>query len=214
MTDRPQEALARRAPLFAVLRGLPPQESEAVGAVLVDSGFEILEVTMNSPSPFESIATLARTVGDCALVGAGTIVSNDQVDLLEQAGGRLVVSPHCDATVISYAATKGLVSLPGVLTPTEMFSALKAGATGLKIFPAELFTPAAIRAVRAVLPTETPIYVVGGINADNMATYIEAGATGFGLGSSLYRPGKTLTNIEADAKSIVAAFRSACGKSQ
>jgi 2-dehydro-3-deoxyphosphogalactonate aldolase len=162
----------------------------------------------------ESIATLARMVGDRALVGAGTVTSAEEVDRVAQAGGRLIVSPNCDVGVITHAAAKGLVTLPGVLTPTEMFAAMKAGASGLKIFPAELFPPAAIRAVRAVLPKDTPVYVVGGITAKNMGDYLRAGASGFGIGSSLYRAGKSLAEVATDAKSIVAAFHSAYGDSR
>lgn len=204
-----EHRLTERLPLFAVLRGLEPERAVDVAETLVSCGFQILEVTMNSPDPIRSIATIAEHFGDRALVGAGTVTSAEQVAAIEAAGGKLIVSPHCDPTLIDFASSRGLAVLPGVLTPSEMFQALAAGAAGLKIFPAELFPPYGVRAVRAVLPGATPIYVVGGIHAGNMPDYLAAGATGFGLGSSLFRPGKALDAIASDARAIVQAYHDA-----
>jgi 2-dehydro-3-deoxyphosphogalactonate aldolase len=177
--------------------------------VLVEAGFEMIEVPLNSPEPLRSIATLVEACAAHALVGAGTVLEAAQVDRLADIGAGLVVSPNCDPAIIARTVERGMVSFPGVLTPTEMFAALGAGATGLKIFPAELMSAAALRAVRAVIPSVVPIYVVGGINADNMGEYLAAGATGLGTGGAVFKPGKPLDAIARDAKAIVAAFRAA-----
>lgn len=203
------DELNRRLPLFAILRGLEPDRAVDVAEMLVAAGFEILEVTMNSPDPLGSISAISQAVGDDALVGAGTVTTVSQVDAVLQAGGRLIVSPHCDPEIVAHAAHRGLVVLPGVLTPSDMFSALRAGATGLKVFPAELMPPSGIRAIKAVLPAGSPIFAVGGIHADNMAEYLAAGAAGFGIGGSLFRAGKPMPEIERDAKALVGAFREA-----
>lgn len=201
--------LADRLPLVAILRGLEPERAVEVGRVLVDCGFDILEVPLNSPRPLESIAAMAEALGERALIGAGTVLQSTQVDALAEIGARLVVSPNCNPQVIARTAHHGMVSLPGVLTPSEMFAALDAGASGLKIFPAELFTPAAVKAIRAVLPLSVPVYAVGGINPDNMAQYVAAGASGFGVGGSIFRPGKPIAEIERDARALVEAFAAA-----
>jgi 2-dehydro-3-deoxyphosphogalactonate aldolase len=201
--------LADRLPLFAVLRGLEPVRAADIARILVSAGFEILEVTMNSPDPLSSIAAVSEAVGQDALVGAGTVTTIAEVDSIMSAGGKLIVSPHCDPKLIAYAAEKGLVVLPGVLTPSEMFSALHAGATGLKVFPAELMPPSGIKAIKAVLPASTPIFAVGGIHAGNMPDYLAAGAAGFGIGGSLFKAGKSIADIERDAKALVAAFHQA-----
>lgn len=201
--------LADRLPLFAVLRGLEPVRAAEVAGILVGAGFEILEVTMNSPDPLSSIAAVSEAVGQDALVGAGTVTTIAEVDSIINAGGKLIVSPHCDPKLIAYAAEKGLVVLPGVLTPSEMFSALHAGATGLKVFPAELMPPSGIKAIKAVLPASTPVFAVGGIHAGNMADYLAAGAAGYGIGGSLFKAGKSIADIERDAKALVAAFHQA-----
>lgn len=198
-------------PLVAILRGLQNSCALEVGDILTGSGFEILEVPLNSPEPFSSIGTLVKAFGGNAIIGAGTVLETSQVEQLDDIGATLVVSPNCNPKVIGKTAEKGMISLPGVLTPSEMFAALDAGATGLKIFPAELFSPSAIKAVRSVLPAETPIYVVGGISASNMKQYLDAGATGFGIGGSLFKPGKPLNDIAEDAQAIVEAFRIAAG---
>ncbi|QDH35227.1 2-dehydro-3-deoxy-6-phosphogalactonate aldolase [Porphyrobacter sp. YT40] len=198
-----------RLPLVAILRGLEPERAVAVGAALVEAGFDIIEVPLNSPDPLASIAALVEAFGDRALIGAGTVLTEAEVDALAEAGAGLVVSPNGNPAVIRRTASRGMVSLPGVLTPTEMFAALEAGASGLKIFPAEMIAPAIITAVRAVLPPATPIYAVGGINAGNMADWLAAGVTGFGIGGSLFKPGKPIGEIAADACAIVSAFKAA-----
>ena len=200
-----------RLPLVAILRGLEPERAVAVGEVVVDAGFDIIEVPLNSPEPLTSIAALVEALGDCALIGAGTVLTEAQVDDLAAIGAQLVVSPNCNPAVIRRTAAHGMVSMPGVVTPTEMFAALEAGATGLKIFPAEMVSPAIIRAVRAVLPPQVPVLAVGGINAGNMGEFLAAGAAGFGIGGSLFKPGKPLADIAADAREIVAAFKAARG---
>lgn len=200
-----------RLPLVAILRGLEPERAVAVGETLVESGFDVIEVPLNSPEPMASIAALVHALGNRALVGAGTVLTEAQVDELAAIGAGLVVSPNCNPAIIRRTAAHGMVSLPGVLTPTEMFAALEAGATGLKIFPAEMISPAIIKAVRAVLPPRVPVYAVGGINAGNMGAYLTAGAAGFGIGGSLFTPGKPLDTIATDARAIVAAFAAARG---
>jgi 2-dehydro-3-deoxyphosphogalactonate aldolase len=198
-----------RLPLVAILRGLEPERAVAVGEVLVDCGFDIIEVPLNSPEPFVSIRALVDGLGSRALIGAGTVLTEAQVDELAAIGAQLVVSPNCNPSVIRRTAALGMVSLPGVLTPTEMFAAIESGATGLKLFPAEMVTPAMVKAVRAVLPPQVPVYAVGGINAGNMGAFLAAGAAGFGIGGSLFTPGKPLEDIAADARAIIAAFRAA-----
>ncbi|QIG53523.1 2-dehydro-3-deoxy-6-phosphogalactonate aldolase [Altererythrobacter sp. BO-6] len=201
--------LAGRLPLVAILRGLEPDRAVEVAEALIEAGFDILEVPLNSPEPLRSIGSIADALGERALVGAGTVLTTQQVDALNDVGARLVVSPNCNPAVIERTASHGMVSLPGVLTPTEMFTALGAGASGLKIFPAELFSPGAVKAVKAVLPPAAPVYVVGGINAGNMREYLNAGAAGFGMGSALFKPGKPTSEIARDAAAIVAAYRAA-----
>ncbi|HSF12114.1 MAG TPA: 2-dehydro-3-deoxy-6-phosphogalactonate aldolase [Erythrobacter sp.] len=198
-----------RLPLVAILRGLEPERAADVGETLVECGFDIIEVPLNSPDPLTSIAALVTVLGNRALIGAGTVLTEAQVDALADIGAGLVVSPNCNPAVIRRTAAHGMVSLPGVITPTEMFAALDAGATGLKIFPAEMVSPAIVKAVRAVLPAQVPVYAVGGINALNMGEYLGAGAAGFGIGGSLFKPGKPLPEIAADARAIVAAFKAA-----
>lgn len=198
-----------RLPLVAILRGLEPERAVAVGEALVEAGFDIIEVPLNSPDPLASIAALVSALGDHALVGAGTVLTEAEVDSLAAIGAGLVVSPNGNPAVIRRTAALGMVSLPGVFTPTEMFAALEAGASGLKLFPAEAASPAVIKAVRAVLSPQVPLLAVGGISAANMGDYLAAGATGFGIGGSLFKPGKPLGEIAEDARAIVAAFRAA-----
>lgn len=194
-------------PLVAVLRGITPDEAVAVGNALVEAGFSIIEVPLNSPQPLDSIARLAASVGDRALVGAGTVLSVDQVTAVADAGGRLIVSPNSDAAVIAASVAAGLVSLPGYFTPTEAFAALAAGAHGLKLFPAEGASPAYLKAQRAVLPREMLVLAVGGITPEAMPVWRAAGADGFGLGSNLYRAGKPVAEVARDAARFVAAVR-------
>ena len=192
-------------PLVAILRGLTPPEAADVGDAIVESGFRLLEVPLNSPKPYASIA-LMRTRFPEALVGAGTVLDVQQVRYVHSAGGELIVSPNFNAEVIAEAARLGMVCLPGVMTPTEAFGALAAGATGLKLFPAELASPAVVKALLAVLPAGTPVIPVGGITPANMAEWRAGGAAGFGIGSALYKPGKEAAAVCDDAKKFIAAW--------
>ncbi len=193
-------------PLIAILRGLTPQEACAVGTVLIDAGITQIEVPLNSPDPFDSIKQLADRFGGQAIIGAGTVLTTDQVDQLAEAGGEIVVSPNTDPEVIKHSKSKGMLSYPGVFTPSECFAALKAGANGLKLFPAELIGPSGLKAMRAVLPADVPTYAVGGVSADNMRAWLDAGITGFGIGSSLFKPGRTPGEVSQIAKAFVAQF--------
>ena len=194
-------------PLVAILRGVRPDEVEAIGEALVEAGFTLIEVPLNSPDPLSSIRRLAQHLGDRALVGAGTVLTSDQVNAVRDAGGRLIVSPNTNAEVIAQTVRAGLVSLPGFQTPSEAFGALGAGAHGLKLFPAEAATPRVLKALRAVLPAEVPVLAVGGIDPGSMGPWLAAGANGFGLGSALYRPGKTADEVAHSARAFVAALR-------
>lgn len=194
-------------PLVAIIRGVTPDEVEGVAGALLDSGFRIIEVPLNSPEPLQSIERLARMVGDSATVGGGTVLSTADVRRVADAGGRIIVSPNTDAEVIGATVAAGLVSSPGYFTPSEAFTAAKAGAHVLKLFPAEAAGPAVVRAQLAVLPRDIPLVVVGGVRPDNMRPYVEAGAKGFGLGSSLYKPGMATGEVAANARAFVAALR-------
>jgi 2-dehydro-3-deoxyphosphogalactonate aldolase len=198
-------AALQHLPLVAILRGLTPEEAPGVGDAIVESGFRLLEVPLNSPRPLDSIALLRQRFPD-ALVGAGTVLDAQQVRDVHAAGGELIVAPNFNAEVIAEARRLGLVSLPGVMTPTEAFGALAAGATGLKLFPAELASPAVVKALLAVLPKGTSLMPVGGISPDNMDAWRAAGAAGFGIGSALYKPGKTAAAVRDDAQRFAAAF--------
>jgi 2-dehydro-3-deoxyphosphogalactonate aldolase len=200
------QALAQ-LPLIAILRGLTPAEAPAIGQALVDSGFAIIEVPLNSPEPFKSIAALTQQFPQ-TLIGAGTVLNAQQVKDVHAAGGRLVVAPNFNPAVVAQALALNMVVLPGVATPTEAFAALDAGAHGLKLFPAEMISPATVKALRAVLPKAAALMPVGGITPDNMAVYRAAGATGFGLGSALYAPGRSAEQVRLAAQNFVTAFRS------
>ena len=194
-------------PAIAVLRGIRPDEVIAIAQALFDAGFRIIEVPLNSPEPIESVRRLVGTFGDRCLIGAGTVCDTAMVERVAEADGRLIVSPNCDVNVIRAAKERNLVCLPGVATPTEAFAALRAGADGLKMFPAEQLPPTVLKAWRAVLPQGTALIPVGGIGASNIAAYWEAGAAGFGTGSSLYRPGASADQVFAAATAFVAALR-------
>ncbi|NAZ37524.1 2-dehydro-3-deoxy-6-phosphogalactonate aldolase [Rubellimicrobium sp. CFH 75288] len=198
-------------PLIAILRGLCPEEAVAVGEALVEAGIATIEVPLNSPDPFESIGRLVRALGDRATIGAGTVLRPEEVEWLAAVGGRLVVAPNCDARVIRAARAAGMEAWPGVMTPTECFAALEAGATGLKLFPGSLVGPEGLRAIRAVLPAGTRVYPVGGAGAENMAEWIAAGADGFGIGSALFRPGMEAAEVGRRAAALVAAWDAARG---
>jgi 2-dehydro-3-deoxyphosphogalactonate aldolase len=203
------EILSQRlaeCPLVAIIRGVTPDEAEAIGEAIHAAGIRIIEVPLNSPEPFRSIERLATALGDRALVGAGTVLDVEDVARVRDAGGRLVVSPSTDPEVIAATAASGMVSAPGYFTPSEAFAALKAGATALKFFPAEAATPAVIKAQRAVLPKDVPLLVVGGINPGNMRPWLDAGANGFGLGSGIYKPGQTPDEVGAQARAFVAGL--------
>lgn len=199
-------------PLVAILRGLRPEEAEAIGAALVGAGFRLLEVPLNSPEPLASVTALVRAFGDRALVGAGTVTSPEEVERLCQAGGRLVVMPHGDTEVIRAAKAAGLACVPGVATPTEAFAALRAGADALKLFPAEVLGPATLKAWRAVLPAGTAVLPVGGVTPETMAPWCAAGAAGFGLGTALYRPGAMPAEVGERAAAFVASWRAAAAR--
>jgi 2-dehydro-3-deoxyphosphogalactonate aldolase len=208
-SHEPQLALAQamaQLPLIAILRGLTPAEAPAIGQALVDSGFALMEVPLNSPEPLQSIAALTQLFPQ-ALIGAGTVLNTQQVQAVHAAGGRLVVSPNFNPAVVAQALALGMVVLPGVATPSEAFAALDAGAHGLKLFPAEMISPATVKALRAVLPQEAALMPVGGITPDNMAAYRAAGASGFGLGSALFAPGRSAQQVRDSAAEFVRAFK-------
>ena len=209
MNMTPAERLAsglQQLPLVAILRGLTPTEAPATGQALTDAGFVLLEVPLNSPQPLESIAMLAAQHPDL-LIGAGTVLRAAEVREVQAAGGRLIISPHFDAEVVHAALDLGLACMPGVATPSEAFAALRAGAHALKLFPAEMIGPPVVKALRAVLPASVPLLPVGGIGPGQMAAYRAAGASGFGLGSALYRPGQSPETTGQAAQALVAAWQ-------
>ena len=209
MTDpaaRFAEAFAA-CPLVAILRGLTPAEAEGVGDALVDAGFTLLEVPLNSPDPLTSISAMAKRYAGRAMVGAGTVLTPEAVAQVADAGGELIISPNTNTDVIRASVARGLVSLPGYYSPSEGFAALAAGAHALKLFPADGASPAFLKAQRAVLPKTTRVLAVGGISPDNMAQWRAAGADGFGLGSNLYRAGKSVADVARDAAAFVTAAK-------
>ena len=200
------DAALKQIPLVAVLRGLQPHEALAVGAALTSTGWTPIEVPLNSPDPLQSIAILASNFPQ-ALIGAGTVLSAQDVRDVHAAGGQLIVSPNFNPQVVREAVSLGLVCLPGVATPTEAFAALDAGAAGLKLFPAEIISPAAVRALRAVLPADARLLPVGGITPENMSGYLAAGASGFGIGSALYKPPMSAEQVLASALKFISACK-------
>ncbi len=198
--------LLAACPLVAILRGIRPDEAEPVGDALAAAGLRVVEVPLNSPDPFDSIARLARRFGGTMLVGAGTVMRAADVDRVEAAGGRLIVTPHADPAIVRAAKARGLLGVPGFFTPAEAFSLLDAGADALKLFPAEGGSPAMLRALRAVLPTGTMVLPVGGIDATNLAAWRKAGAAGFGIGSALYKPGDDAATVAAKAGALIEAL--------
>ena len=198
-------AAMARLPLVAILRGLQPIEALAVGQALVDAGWDLIEVPLNSPQPLQSIAILRKAFPQ-ALVGAGTVLTPEDVRQVQAAGGELIVSPNFNPAVVAEAVRLGMVCLPGVMTASEAFAALAAGASGLKIFPAEMITPQVLKALRAVLPAETLVLPVGGISPLNMPAFRAAGASGFGIGSALFKPGMTPAQVAESAAGFEATW--------
>ncbi len=196
-------------PLIAILRGITPDEAPPVAAALVEAGISIIEVPLNSPQPLESIAAISDAVSDAATVGAGTVLSVADVNAVAEAGGQIIVSPDCKPDVIARTKALGMQSWPGIFTPTEAFAALDAGADGLKLFPGSMAGPGGLKAMRAVLPLGTQVYAVGGAGPDNFADWIAAGADGFGLGTALYAPGLSASEVAGRARSIVTAYKAA-----
>ena len=193
-------------PLIAILRGLTPDEALPIGEALIDAGITKIEVPLNSPNPYDSITVLLNTFGGDALIGAGTVLSRNEVMKLSDLGASLIVSPNLDRSVVPTAVKAGMECWPGVFTPTEAFDALSLGATGLKIFPAFLMGTAGLSALRAVLPYEAQVYAVGGVGPKDFSDWLHAGANGFGIGSALYKPGRTMQDLRAIAKDMVAAL--------
>ena len=190
-------------PLIAIIRGVRPDEAEGIGNAIYEGGIRIIEVPLNSPEPLKSIELLAQKFGERMLVGAGTVLNPTDVGRVREVGGRIIVSPDTNPEVISAAASAGLVSSPGYFTPSEAFVAIRAGATSLKLFPAEGATPAVLKAHLAVIPREVPILIVGGVQPDNMRPWLDAGATGFGLGGGLYKPGQSPAETLDKARAYV-----------
>lgn len=197
--------------IIAILRGISPEEAEPVCEALLEAGLTTIEIPLNSPQPLQSIGILAKRFGSAATIGAGTVLTAQQVRDVADAGGRIIVSPSFDAEVVTETKALKLASWPGVLTPSECFAALKAGADGLKIFPCSVVGPEGIKAMRAVLPSETLVYAVGGAGPANFASWITAGVNGFGIGTALYQPGRSVAQLRQAARDIVAAYDAAHG---
>lgn len=197
--------------IIAILRGVKPSEVLGICDQIIEAGIDRIEVPLNSPDPFESIGAIAKAFGSNALIGAGTVLTTDDVQRLKDVGGELVVSPDCNIAVIEKSKALGMQSWPGVMTPTECFAALRAGADGLKIFPGDMVGPKGLKAMKAVLPADVPVYAVGGAGPNNFAEWANAGAAGFGIGSAIYKPGLSAEDVRAKADAIVAAYDTAMG---
>lgn len=196
-----------QCPLIAIIRGVTPDEAEAIGDAIYETGILIIEVPLNSPDPLASIKKLAKKFGDNVLVGAGTVLKAEDVGRVRDAGGRIIVSPNTDVEVIAVTALAGLVASPGYFTPSEAFTVIRAGATALKLFPAEGASPAVLKAQMAVIPRHIPILAVGGVKPDNMRAWLDAGASGFGLGGGLYQSGQSPEETLARARAYVDALK-------
>jgi 2-dehydro-3-deoxyphosphogalactonate aldolase len=194
-------------PLVAILRGIRPEEAEAIGTALIGAGLRIIEVPLNSPDPMRSISLLSTLFGAKAVIGAGTVMTPEQVQQIAGFGGRLIVTPHADPAIVRAAKAAGLFAVPGFFTPAEAFALLAAGADALKLFPAEAGSPAMLRALRAVLPPQTKLLPVGGVDATNIPAWRDAGAAGYGIGSAIYKPGDSAAAVEEKAGALVAALR-------
>ncbi|EEX12172.1 2-dehydro-3-deoxy-6-phosphogalactonate aldolase [Citreicella sp. SE45] len=205
------DAACSALPLVAILRGLRPEEAVEIAQTLYDEGFRLIEIPLNSPRPFDSIEAVRKALPADALVGAGTVTTSADVDRLDAIGADLVVMPHADVAVIGQAVAKGMICIPGIATPTEAYAALNAGAAALKIFPAELVGPVAIKAIRTILPAGTRLFPVGGISPTTMAPFKPAGVAGFGLGSALYKPGDSAATVAAKARDFAAAWADFAG---
>ncbi len=197
-----------RCPLVAILRGVRPDEAEAIGEALIGAGLCVIEVPLNSPEPLRSIEALARRFGDRALIGAGTVMTAEHVAQIADAGGRLIVTPHAYPALVRAAKAAGMLAVPGFFTPAEAFGLLAAGADALKLFPAEAGSPAMLRALLAVLPAGTALLPVGGIDAASIPAWAKAGAAGYGLGSAIYKPGDTPDAVRAKADALLRAVSS------
>ena len=206
------DACMKQLPLIAILRGITPAEIVPVGKALYEAGFRLIEIPLNSPEPLESIRLLSAELGSDCLIGAGTVLTERQVADVAFAGGKLIVSPNANLAVIRATKAAGLISAPGVATPSEGFAALEAGADSLKLFPAEQLGPAVVKAWRAVFPKETALLPVGGITPDNMDVYVKAGANGFGLGSAIYKPGMTSEDVSRSAHAFANGWKALIGQ--
>jgi len=203
------DAAFQRCTLVAILRGIQPDEVETIGDALVEAGFGIIEVPLNSPRPLDSIARLARRLDGQAMIGAGTVLRVEEVEAVRDAGGTIIIAPNTDVRVIAAAVERGLVAVPGFLTPSEALVALKAGALALKLFPAEAASPSMLGAIRTILPAHTRVLPVGGIKPSTLGVWRAAGAAGFGLGSALYKPGMTAAEVAKNARTFIAAWKAA-----
>jgi len=196
-------------PLVAILRGITPDEAAPVAQLLIAAGFTLIEVPLNSPDPFDSIARIVDVAGGRAMIGAGTVLDTVSVDRAAEAGARLILAPNTDTGMIAHAVARGLTTMPGVATASEAFAAIGAGAQALKLFPANMLGPGTVSAWRAVLPGKIPIFAVGGIDADQYASFTAAGVDGFGIGTALFKPGMTLEAVASNARTIVAGWKQA-----